>query len=293
MAPSTVAFRPADTHLLEFSGPDAQDFLHRLTTVDFRDFPAGESRLGFFLTPQGRIRAWFRAHARAAGDYRLEVEGGRDDHWRKELLAVIDQFTFAEKYALKERTDLACLWLLGDESDGADLAGALVLDHGAADFGLRWRSVWAAPAEIAKLASARPAIDAAAVERRGILALRPAPDRELVPEANPLELGLRRAIADQKGCYPGQEVIEKIISLGAPARRLALFRADGARAPATPSPIRDPAGAEIGALTAAFSDGSATWALGFVRKTHAKEGVEAKFDGVDSIARLHRLSAYE
>ena len=53
-------------------------------------------------------------------------------------------------------------------------------------------------------------------ERERVLALCPRVDHELVFDANPLELGLRAAIADNKGCYPGQEVIEKIISLGSP-----------------------------------------------------------------------------
>jgi len=36
----------------------------------------------------------------------------------------------------------------------------------------------------------------------------------------PLDLNLRSAISDQKGCFPGQEIIEKIISIGNPPFRL-------------------------------------------------------------------------
>ncbi|NDG86203.1 MAG: hypothetical protein EBX52_14335, partial [Proteobacteria bacterium] len=45
---------------------------------------------------------------------------------------------------------------------------------------------------------------------------------ELDGKTNPLEVNLRHAISDQKGCYPGQEVIEKIIAIGSPARKLCL-----------------------------------------------------------------------
>jgi folate-binding Fe-S cluster repair protein YgfZ len=36
----------------------------------------------------------------------------------------------------------------------------------------------------------------------------------------PLELGLYDGIAENKGCYPGQETVERLITQGAPPRRL-------------------------------------------------------------------------
>jgi folate-binding protein YgfZ len=73
-------------------------------------------------------------------------------------------------------------------------------------------------------------------EQARILSLRPAPGLEfsLDGTVNPLEVNLNHAIADQKGCYPGQEVIEKILALGSPARRLCQLRAES-ELPAPPA----------------------------------------------------------
>ena len=88
---------------------------------------------------------------------------------------------------------------------------------------------------------------------------------------NPLEVNLRSAIHDQKGCYPGQEVIEKVISLGSPARKLALVQ--GSHTSSLPAAIIDPqTNAEVGTLTS-FHEG---FGLAILRRTHVKEGLQFK-----------------
>jgi folate-binding protein YgfZ len=60
--------------------------------------------------------------------------------------------------------------------------------------------------------------------------LRPWYSVELTPDVMPLEVGLLDGITQGKGCYPGQEVIERILTQGAPPRRLARIQtSDGAR----------------------------------------------------------------
>lgn len=88
---------------------------------------------------------------------------------------------------------------------------------------------------------------------------------------NPLEVNLRSQIHDGKGCYPGQEVIEKIISLGSPPRKLVLLESSIQTIgdAALPLPLLDPQSLqEVGRLTS-FEKGLA---LGIVRRTHLKEG---------------------
>jgi len=87
-------------------------------------------------------------------------------------------------------------------------------------------------------------------EESRILALRPCAGKEfsLDGDVNPLEVNLGHAIADQKGCYPGQEVIEKIIALGSPARRLCQVRAESPLPP-PPQGLTDAAGSDSGVLT--------------------------------------------
>ena len=123
-----------------------------------------------------------------------------------------------------------------------------------------------------------------------IMALEPAAGFEFHAdgETNPLEVNLGSAIDENKGCYPGQEVIEKIISLGSPARRLCLLRRmDTGGAPESlllPAILHDPQGNEAGKLTS--SDGVV--ALAIIKRTHLKEGIELSTQGTQW--RLERVS---
>ncbi len=108
-------------------------------------------------------------------------------------------------------------------------------------------------------------------ESERIRALIPKEGFEFKPDGttNPLEVNLKSAIADQKGCYPGQEVIEKIISLGSPARRLCLVRSSGGRdEPETPAPVLDSEGREAGTLTSTHQGEG----LAILKRTHCKAG---------------------
>jgi folate-binding protein YgfZ len=87
---------------------------------------------------------------------------------------------------------------------------------------------------------------------------------------NPLEVNLRSAIHDQKGCYPGQEVIEKVISLGSPAKKLALVSSNQ-KPPlnAQPAPMLDIASEQaVGHLTSVAEHGDHWIGLAVLRKTH-------------------------
>jgi hypothetical protein len=81
---------------------------------------------------------------------------------------------------------------------------------------------------------------------RGIAWLGP----DLTQQSIPLEADLHSAIHPNKGCYPGQETIAKIVNLGHPARKLVGVRLGQSTAPGTKLLVD---GKEIGTLT------SATW----------------------------------
>ena len=116
-----------------------------------------------------------------------------------------------------------------------------------------------------------PAPESSLSERARILELTPKLGNEFLPngETNPLEVNLRSAIADQKGCYPGQEVIEKIVSIGSPARKLCLLETKlYTESFVIPTPLTTSDGLEVGTLTS-FDAGLA---LGIIRRTHLKVG---------------------
>jgi folate-binding protein YgfZ len=94
--------------------------------------------------------------------------------------------------------------------------------------------------------------------------------KEFLPngETNPLEINLQIAIHDQKGCYPGQEVIEKIIAIGSPAKRLCLVKLISE----TKSDLPLPLDLDFGKLTS-FTH---PYGLAIVRKTHITPGTSLK-----------------
>jgi folate-binding protein YgfZ len=298
------------------SGPDAQDFLHRLTTVHVRDLRVGQGAPGFFLTAQGKIRSYFTLWNFGPSDYAFELDPGQGGKWKTELLAAIDQYTFAEKITVTDvASALECRWILDDPAGSGDLLarlGAPALEpgqtvavdeeirlahHGARDFGRTWVSAWGRPARLQQwLERALPDARAASLgelESWRVGALRPRVDAEITAATIPLEAGLTEAIAQGKGCYPGQEVIERIAALGSPARRLARIEGSG---PA-PRPgdklfnLAEPP-AEVGELTTVVESGEGFAALGFVRKIHAKEGLEVRLQGSTASGRITQIASF-
>lgn len=91
-------------------------------------------------------------------------------------------------------------------------------------------------------------------------------------ETNPLEINLGNAIHDQKGCYPGQEVIEKIISIGSPSKKLCLVKLNGDANTSVELPFE----LDHGKLTSFESP----YGLAIVRKTHASVGSTLSGNGI-------------
>lgn len=260
-------------------GPDAQDFLHRVTTVNVRELSVGEGAPGCILNAQGKIQASFQLWQLDAQEFGFEYDPGKEDHWKKALFAAIDQYTFAEKMTLTD-APTAALWVFGEDLESIApglkpgqttllASGARACHHGSTEFGRPWMTIWGdTPVK-------GEACDEATLERWRIEAVKPRVDFEINNAASPLELGMTTSIAPNKGCYPGQEVIEKVISLGSPAKRLVKIEGTGA-APTPGSSVRSPVieGSEIGTVTSAIAAGQNFIALAVVRKTHAKENLE-------------------
>jgi folate-binding protein YgfZ len=291
------AYLPQTTRLYSMEGRDARDFLHRLTTTNTRDLETGSFKRGFFLNPQGKARATFRVACVGADAFLLEVEGGRDGHWAKEFLAVLEQFTFAEDYRIEERVGLKNAWVFGlpdAKENSVETRGELTLLHGSVEtFGENWTSIWGPTEEVDAFLGSLPAqaLSEEDFEHRRVLALFPGADRELVPDANPLELGLRSAIDDGKGCYPGQEVIEKIISLGSPAKRLARVESDSPITIGAKFFLED-GKTEVGSATSASTRDGRSIALALLRKNALEEGKNLKLENGSS-ARVGKIARYE
>lgn len=277
-------------------GPDAKDFLHRVTTVNLKFLRTGQGRPGFFLTAQGKIRSFFHLWNFGPDEYGFEFNPGKSDHWKKELLAAIDQYTFSEKMTLTDVTELQCCWIFPESGDLEKLSSAnlqpgqtqaideeiRICHHGDADYGRTWITAWGKPARLNQwldrsLPEAKE-ISSQELDLWRIQALRPQMDAEITDTVLPLEVGLKDGIADNKGCYPGQEVIEKIVALGSPPRRLVKIEGPG-EPPRPGDPILNLANppAEIGTITSSAPLGDRYCALGLIKKIHAKEDLPVRF----------------
>ena len=232
-----------------------------------------------------------------------------------DLLTLIDQYTFGEKITLSDPTsELDSRWFFMDEESafysslgiqefksGETMAiddEIRLCHHGKIDFGKTWITAWGRSTRleqwIDRLSLKPDLVPFSHLETWRTLSLRPRVDAELTESVTPLEIGLRDSIADQKGCYPGQEVIEKIIALGSPPRRLA--RIDGEGKPPRPGELilnfAEPA-IEIGQVTTSVSCEGKFSALGLLKKIHAKEGLEVQFsENRSTKGKLIQISPY-
>ncbi|MCM0607119.1 MAG: hypothetical protein KA715_13600 [Xanthomonadaceae bacterium] len=225
-----VLFKPKNSNQVHWSalrvnGVDARDFLHRMTTVNMRELEVGKAAEGLLLTPQGKIQAYFYLSCLREGEYVLECDAGANGFWLRNLKEKLEFYHFGEKI---EFTVLIgeYEWRLGSgwdsgigENEISPIGDGWIVRHSDSKFGQAWVSVYSR----GKITRS----EALEVSWSDLNDLRVENGTawwgiEIQPDSNPLDLALVSAIADQKGCYPGQEVIEKIIALGSPAKRLCL-----------------------------------------------------------------------
>lgn len=300
------------------TGPDALDFLHRITTVNTQAMQTGQGAKGCLLNAQGKIRAFFTLWNYGEGEYGFEFDAGNADHWKTGLFTAIDQYTFAEKITLTDVTGLESRWIFADNANEGELVAKLgipsgaeftamktlavdeeirVCHHGKNDFGKTWITVWGRPQRLAQWMDRQfgeaQSVSSETIEGWRIDSVRPWVDRELTDTSVPLEAGLVDAIASNKGCYPGQEVIEKIVSLGSPARRLALIEGSGP-VPTVGAKMLNTAepSVEVGQITSVHAVENGFHALGYVRKIHAKEGFMIRMEGSSATGSLTRIAPY-
>ncbi len=264
-------FDPTTTHrpnLYRIVGPDAADYLQRMTTTNIKTLSSRTSAPGLFLTPQGRIKCFFTLHYQAPETFYVEFE--TPERVSIDFDALIEEFRFAEKFTV-EKLNWRCLWLLDESPLAEDFCEAILIEHAPQALGRKWVSAW--QSSLVATPQSATEISAAEIETVRIQNLSPRVGHEIMTDQNPLEIHLDWAIAPNKGCYPGQEVIEKIVSLGSPARRLCRLSltTQSTNAPAIPNEVRgtnEDTAPVIGKLTS--YDPITGTALAIVRKTEAQ-----------------------
>ncbi len=218
--------------VLQVSGPDAATYLQSQVSQDLRPLAVGDSTWAFLLQPNGRIDVLARVWRTGDEVFVLDTDEG----YGEVLAARLTRFK------IRVKADIAalawrCVAVRGEGAAG--VAGGVPSWGGGVDL--------LGP-------DPQPPAGAVAGTAEQLLAARvdavwPQMGAEITPgETIPAETGITDvAVSFTKGCYPGQELVERMDSRGATApRRLQRVRlADG-----------------VGEITSAAGE----WALAYVKR---------------------------
>lgn len=190
--------------VVEVRGADASTYLHSQLSNDLRPVAVGDSRWAFLLQPTGKVDVVLRVWRTADDVFVLDTDAG----YGEVMTARLNRFKIRVKADITP-LDWRCLAVRGDGADsitglaswgsGVDLLGPDVAPPGGVPEG-----------SSAQLVAAR------------IEAAWPAMGSEIEPgESIPAETGITPvAVSFTKGCYPGQELVERMDSRGSSAPRL-------------------------------------------------------------------------
>lgn len=283
----------SDCGRILFSGRDAADLLHRLTTAAVKGLQPGQGTAAVFTTNKGRILDLVTLHRLPEGILAITAPGRAAP-----VIAWVERYTFREEVKAEDRTgshaslalhgagaSRTIARMFGEPAAGLPRHHAAAVECGGSPATLvrTWPlggDGWLLVLPAAALEPARAAlrgadaglIDAgpAALEVLRIEAGLPAPGSELTEDHNPWEARLDEAIALDKGCYVGQEVIARLHTYRKVARLLVRLEMDGTIVP-LPAAAIVRAGEKIGSITSAAGvpGEDRIVALGYVRDEDA------------------------
>lgn len=279
---------------IRVTGEDRARLLHAMTTNHVEQMKPGDGVYVFFLNPQGRILA--DAYLLCFEDrFLLDT----DPETRQTVLEHLDRYIIADDVTLDDVTEQTfCLGLEGPKSGEAAARCGLSAPHHRFSH-LRWGDLDAAAISatgapgvriygaaqnkeeaIATLegagAIAASAEDAESVRIENFV---PRYSCEITDHTLPQETQQMHAIHFQKGCYLGQEIVERIRSRGHVNRMLMGFRIEPPIAPPPPGTKLMLEGQPAGEVTSSTLSDGAVFGLAYVRVPGAKSGAMAEIDG--------------
>jgi folate-binding protein YgfZ len=294
-----------------FSGPDRVRYLNAILTNNIKDLKPGEGITSLFLNPQGKIQAEIETYADTEKLFCISFA-----MIREKLIPALDHFIIMDDVVLTdESAKFGTLGLEGPRAaeitqqfSGINLSELNELSWREASVGsipcqivrrtfagnanaeflceqIHLPQLWKLLSDAAKSQSGGPA---------GFTALNALRLESGIPwfgydfgeKQIPHEAGLENShISYTKGCYTGQEIVERVRSRGQVNRVRALFQLSGAELPAAGTPLLSE-GKEIGYLTrAAYSPAfQSNIAMGYVRREHSTPGAKVEIAGAPAYA---------
>lgn len=176
-----------DWRAIDLIGADAKDYLNRMTTVNFKNFDSEKWIHGAFLTGKGQVVALGFFHALENG-YRFWLPGAFAD----KALQHIEAFHFAEQFTatINESVKLTAIY-------NKDLTYVENFE------GKGFTQLSPHLFEFLRVQEGYPLLG------------KDIGENEIILEGN-----FEKAVARNKGCYPGQEVVERIFTYGSVNKKL-------------------------------------------------------------------------
>lgn len=236
---SKAFFSIQEASIFHLTGRDAARYLNARLSNNVRDLPPLHGLAAAALSPQGRTELFGTILKISAEEFFVICDGGDAIENEKVLL----RYKVADRIDCRRRTDLCLMHLLSE--DFAPLAGIdaaathalgewqpLITPHGVLfphlrtprrGFDLLISESGSAQTVSSLKAEHYHEIDIEEQLLFRIQAKRPSFPSELNDQSIFLESGLTHAISFTKGCYVGQEVVEKVDSHGRLPYSLAAF----------------------------------------------------------------------
>lgn len=248
--------------VLVVSGADASTYLQSQISQDIRGLADGAVTYTFVLQPIGKVDALVRLQRRSAEEFVLDTDAG----FGAPLAARLNRFKIRVKVDIVA-VDWRCIAIRGA---GEPVTNAVAAWGRADSFDLLGPDV-----EPPVGVSAGTPID---LERARIAAGWPAMGHEITDATIPAETGfvVALSVSFTKGCYPGQELVERMDSRGSAAPRF-VRRLQGSGSSAVGAELIH-AGKVVGHLTTVADNDGGWTALGLVGRA-VQPGDTVTLDG--------------
>ena len=286
------------------TGSDRQRWLNGMVTNNTRDLPLNHGNYSFVLNAQGRIQGDLTTYNR--GEYYLVIT---DAGQVEKLKGIFDKYIIMDDVEVVDVSEkLTAIGIAGPNSRDvlskagitfADLVAGEVVDLDWHNIGIsvarglgnrETYEVWFAPDHAGAIWDALAAaggtpVGYEALEWLRILQGTPRYGIDITERYLPQETGQDRALHFAKGCYLGQEIVERIRSRALLHRGFAGLLVEGP-APAPETAVM--AGEKkIGEITSSaeipVGDSTRTFALGYIRTESSAPGTEVRVNEARAI----------
>ena len=292
---------------ISLTGGDRVRWLNGMVTNNIRDLAAGQGVYAFLLNPQGRILGDLYAYNRGESIV-VDTDRGQVE----KILATFDHYIIMDDVEVANISEqVTALGIAGPKAREVLLASGIAIAETAPlqifevgcscdcecvtctavrgeEAAHESYELWLAPGDVRKtwdalVAHGATPVGLEALELQRIVSGVPMYGVDIRERDLPQETEQARALNFNKGCYVGQEIVERIRSRGAVHRKFVGFVAEGGPPIATGTKIV--AGEkEVGEITSAASlriaSEEKTVALGYIRREVGMPGREVKMGDV-------------